>query len=329
MNAMDNAMNEAAEWFLKIRRTEPSPEELKQWNVWLRVEGNQQAFDAVTRAWRSAEGLSEDTPWPAADVLDETRPRRRSWALAAAAALAVVSVGLFAWFNGAMAPFGSGPLEVYETVAGQHRELELPDGSKMHLGARTSVSVSYSAERRIVVLDRGEALFEVARDVQRPFVVLAGGGTITAVGTAFNVKRSDTGVVVTVTEGKVEVAQRRAESPRSAQRSVVRAQLEQGEQVSYSMVGNLGEVRRMDPQVAVAWREGRLLYRDERLEQVVADVNRYSRKHIVFGDRAAGELLFSGTVQQDEVEEWLLGLEDIFPLRVTQTDGDHVLLHSR
>ena len=86
-------MDEAAQWFLRIRHAEPSTEELEAWNEWLRVEANQKAFDAVARVWQRAGNLTLESEAP--------RRLRRSWprTLAAAAVLACVTVGLFIWLN--------------------------------------------------------------------------------------------------------------------------------------------------------------------------------------------------------------------------------------
>ena len=187
------------------------------------------------------------------------------------------------------------------------------------------------------MLDRGEALFHVAHDRQRPFVVVAGRGAITAIGTAFNVRRDDDRVVVSVTEGKVTVAQQRAFSPRreiaaafsASKVPPVSATLARGQQVAYDGRGELGAVQRADPEIATSWRDGRLQYRNEPLKYVVIDINRYSRRQIMLGDRSAEELVFTGTVFQDQIDEWLRGLEDIFPVQVVQTDNDHIFLRSR
>jgi transmembrane sensor len=85
-----------------------------------------------------------------------------------------------------------------------------------------------------------------------------------------------------------------------------------------------------DATSALSWTEGRLRYASEPLHRVLADVNRYSRRTLIVGDRAAGELLYSGTVFEADVDEWIVGLERIFPsLEIVATDAEHVLIRSR
>src|SRR5947209_3857903 len=95
---------------------------------------------------------------------------------------------------------------VYATAAGEQRECLLKDGSVVTLGAASSLTVTFTQARRVAVLDRGEARFRVQHDPWRPFTVFAGLGSVTAVGTVFDVRRYSSRVFVTVSEGVVEVA---------------------------------------------------------------------------------------------------------------------------
>src|SRR5690606_34952861 len=98
----------------------------------------------------------------------------------------------------------------YQTERAEHKALVLPDGSTVRLGALTSISLNYTDEMRYLVLEGGEAFFEVARDQRRPFIVQTGAITVKAVGTAFNVRRAAERVSVTVSEGAVDVVRKPA-----------------------------------------------------------------------------------------------------------------------
>src|SRR5690606_38747537 len=79
----------------------------------------------------------------------------------------------------------------------------LSDGSSLILNTNSIVQQHYSATQRMVRLESGEALFNVAHDASRPFVVLAADGVFRAVGTRFSVRIDPDHVTVTVTEGRV------------------------------------------------------------------------------------------------------------------------------
>ncbi len=356
--ALDTIRQQAAEWLLIVQAADVSPDDLLAWEAWLNENPlHRQAFDAVGELSGLVESCNQslaDIPLPddgelAADGYDGSVPvaswprtnddisqqhkSRRSFVWLAAAATVLLAAGA-GWLRLAdnLSPPSPGKLGFYETVAAEHRAVDLADGSRIELGAASALSVNFSGSRRTVVLEQGEALFEVAKDKDRPFVVVAGSGTITAVGTAFNVRRDTDRVVVTVTEGIVEVAQARrrpatlppdvpvAEDMSPAAETTLTA----GERAAY----DAGGLRRLDdvtPEAATGWREGRLRYRAEALKHVISDVDRYSDKQIILGD-GVGELVFTGTVFQDEADDWLMGLEQVFPVEVVPMDGNRVLV---
>jgi transmembrane sensor len=126
-----------------------------------------------------------------------TRPSRRSW-LAIAASVLIVAVGTGAWWQSVHYP-------LYSTDTGERRSITLADGSTVDLNARSKLRVEFSKnERRVELLD-GQALFQVAKDKNRPFIVAGGDATVRAVGTQFDVYRKDSGTTVTVLEGRVAV----------------------------------------------------------------------------------------------------------------------------
>jgi transmembrane sensor len=164
-------------------------------------------------------------------------------------------------------------------------------------GCRRYLHVRYAANEREVILDHGEAYFEVAKDATRPFRVHAGAATITAGGTAFNVPRSGELVEVAVAEGVVKVDHETL--LRVAGRSRKIADTPVGAGFAASIDPNSSQVT---PVHAVAtdsmasWRSGRLEYLDEPLKFVIEDVNRYALHPIIIGDSAVGEMRLTGTV---------------------------------
>jgi transmembrane sensor len=126
-----------------------------------------------------------------------TRPTRRSW-LAIAASVLLAAIAGAAWWQSVHYP-------LYSTDTGERRSITLADGSTVDLNARSKLRVEFSNnERRVELLD-GQALFQVAKDKSRPFIVASGEATVRAVGTQFDVYRKDSGTTVTVLEGRVAV----------------------------------------------------------------------------------------------------------------------------
>ena len=344
---------QAAAWFMALHDEEVSDETIQGWQQWMLVEANRKGYDEVERLWHRAGDLApmsmphpQNESGPAYDgsvtVRTYTRahrvpPKRRTIQFAdrkvhysIAAVFGAVGIALLIilsfYRKGDPHP---GAMSVFETAVAQHQDIILVDGSRVQLGARSSITTNVNSSERTVVLDRGEAAFKIAHDANRPFRVLAGGGVITAVGTAFNVRRLDGVVVVTVTEGTVQVEPANATGGNGV---VVfpRGQVTRGEEISYGGSGNASIVRAVDVDMAMAWRDGRLQYRSEPLHRVVQDINRYSNRSIAIADAAAGDILYSGTVFERDIDDWLAALDKVFPeVQVVQPDGQHVIIRSR
>jgi transmembrane sensor len=94
---------------------------------------------------------------------------------------------------------------IYATALGEQRSLQFEDGSTVELNSRSKIRVKYSKAERDVELIEGQALFHVAHDVRRPFIVAVGATRVRAVGTQFDVYKRSNGTVVTVVEGRVAV----------------------------------------------------------------------------------------------------------------------------
>lgn len=344
-------LREAATWFERIHAEEVATEDLGEWQRWLASSSaNQQAFSAIEDFWRRA-GELEKLPWATqfeldVDTYDSTTPvaawrqrpapRRRShlWTFAAAFGGVAACVAVYVLVDRGF----SGPpeLAVFETASGEHRQIALPDGTNVLLGARSTISVTLTDEARNVVVDRGEVFFDVASDKSWPFVVRAGATTITAVGTAFNVQNLEGRVVITVAEGAVEVAniRARAETADAPQRmasesapAVQPRRVKAGERLAYGAVAT--EVQPVDPEMALAWRKGRLQYLNEPLRFVIPDVARYTNRQLVITDPAVEELLYTGSVMQDQIDDWLTSLGDIFPIDIERIGENRVVLQGR
>lgn len=116
--------------------------------------------------------------------------------LAASIVIACLGAGVLAWLN-------RGP--DYSTGIGEQRSITLADGSTIDLNARSRIRVRFSEHERDIDLLEGQALFHVAKDKERSFVVRSDGAAVRAVGTEFDVYQKKSGTTVTVVEGRVSV----------------------------------------------------------------------------------------------------------------------------
>lgn len=194
----------------------------------------------------------------------------RSWQ--AAAAIALLLAGALV---GGLRYLASSANEVM-TATGEQRNVTLPDGSRLFVNASSRLHIEYSARQRRIALDSGEAVFQVARDADRPFIVSTPTATVRALGTQFNVyQKPDETVLVSVIEGRVQVTPSTLKGGNPAATGTAQSQnLGAGEE---AQVTPRGVIRRAHPDVGktLGWREGRLYFDETPLEEMVREFNRY------------------------------------------------------
>ena len=207
----------------------------------------------------------------------------------------------------------------YSTGRNQHKIVELTDGSRVELGALTTVQVDYTADSRLVTLKKGEGFFDVVSNANRPFKVISNESVTRAVGTAFNIRSNLGNTTVTVVEGTVEVKSidqgaQGNDQPSSSKEST--AILNVGEMVEVHSSGKQSAVTAIDPLLQISWRDGQLTFTNRFFEDVVSNLNRYSDKNIVLTDDSLKRISFSGVVRIDAMNEWLEALPDAFDVEI-------------
>jgi len=207
----------------------------------------------------------------------------------------------------------------YASSVGQIRTVQLEDGTRVILGGATSIRASFARDVRRIVMSDGEALFFVAKDAKRPFIVDVANGSARALGTAFNVHRGPDGATITVLEGTVQV------SPPSW-RPGAGAVLNAGEQVAASPDGAIGEIREVDPQQIANWRSGNMVFVDRTLRSIVADLNRYSAEPVTLASTEVAGVRVSGNIKLDQIEPWLRALGPAFGIELLHDEHGIVLV---
>jgi transmembrane sensor len=203
--------------------------------------------------------------------------RPHFFALAASVLVALASA---AWYE----TLGPGSWDTYKTPIGEQRVISLDDGSTIYVNTDSRIDVRYTDTARELRLRDGEALFKVVRDPQRPFQVAVGDTIVQAVGTQFNVYSRDNQTKVAVVEGSVQVFKRAsAPSPAGTAGDAAVAPVENVENLSAGQSIHIGTDGAIEPPMPVsvtrvtAWRERRLVFEWQTLEEIAAEFNRYNR----------------------------------------------------
>lgn len=212
--------------------------------------------------------------------------------------------------------------DTYRTRAGERRVVTLADGSQIALDSQSEVRVRYSAQARELALVSGQARFDVAHDVERPFSVTAHGHKVIATGTAFNVDLLGPDLLVTLIEGHVVVAGGTIDAG-----AIDRIALDAGQQLVISSRAS-PSVTRVNVEHAIAWESGQLVFEDEPLSTVIARVSRYGARPILIDDEGISSLRISGVFHEGDVDGFVSTLVSYLPVRAQRGSDGSVRLRS-
>ena len=228
----------------------------------------------------------------------------------AAMIVAVVAGGMLLWKR---------QPDVYSTGAGERRVVTLADGSQVALDSRSEVRVRYSQNARELTLARGQARFDVAHDVERPFTVTAGDHKVIAIGTSFNMDLFGPSLLVTLIEGHVVVAS--TVGATQIESVAPQIDLDAGEQVVFSPKAppNVAHVNLVQ---TTAWENGEVVFENDTLGTVVTRINRYARHGAVIADPETSQLRISGVFHTGDIDGFVSTIVAYLPVRADKSaDG--------
>lgn len=313
LNSLPAIQEAAADWCARRIGAELPPEAEAEFKAWLNADPRHaREFEAMQALWSDSAQLAEQPAieslrtglredWPVA------KPARRRWPMALAAGLAVAAIAV-GWIGTQV------PEPVFVTERGEQRQLTLDDGTFVELDAGTELTLAYGDHERRVILIAGQAHFDVHRDENRPFIVVAGDSEIRALGTSFQVYRRPGTVTVTLLEGRVEVVPTSDEPDAPATEAPAwKKELAPGEQLTLAIEQPVTpEVNSIDVNRVTAWQRGMMDFDALSLPDVVAELNRYSDTPVFIADPSLNDTRVSGVFSIGDTETLLLALETGF-----------------
>ena len=206
----------------------------------------------------------------------------------------------------------------YTTSVGEIRRVPLADGSIVAINTASAIDVNLDNAVREILIEQGEAWFQVTKDKQRPFVVAAGRARVKAVGTAFSVRRHSRGAEVLVTEGIVEIWADGAEGHRVRLKAGSRGFVADDAAIVQAPAAPSAIDR------TLAWRSGKVDLVGDRLDVAVAEFNRYNQRRVVIADPAiAGEQL-DGVFRTDDPEGFAQAVHVTLDVPVDLSDSAQI-----
>jgi transmembrane sensor len=274
--------------------------------------------------------------------------------LPVAAAVAVCIIMTIRWFSGSDTSI--------RTHLGERREVALADGSVLEIDPASELELKFDANFRRIVLKRGRVFFRVAKDETKPFLVETNQTTVRAVGTAFGVERDSEQIVVTVLEGTVSVfptpvggqnahgasgtdATDRATSHPGAGDSTSRRPsthgalpetfgeteatnvfVSAGQQTTVHSTGNADPPRNVDDAKELAWAQGRLVFQNSLVSDVVSQFNRYNRVQLRVSGASLADEPVTGVFNASDPEAFIAFLNSVASVKVTRVEDNEIIL---
>lgn len=307
----DAIRQQAIDWLLRLNSQHCTQADRDTFADWLsKTPIHQQAYETIEVQWNSLERLkTEALPARTEALRYRPKPKRPFWPYSAAAglvlALGIATFSQYGWL---------GWPRTYSTALGGHQTVTLVDGSILELNTGTEVNIQYRYNQRAVTLVKGEAFFTVSHDSERPFSVQAGNTRIEDIGTAFDVYLKPDSVEIAVQEGLVEV------------QAGGKTRLTAGQQLSVTHQGQFIAGKDQDVAALTAWRTGRLVFRNRRLEDVLAELSRYHNVRIHIQKHTLADLRVSGTFHVEKLDDTLTAIATLLPVQISRVgDGDVVL----
>jgi transmembrane sensor len=298
-------LSEAGAWMARLNGPYRSRRVEQGFQKWLKDDPRHaEAFRLIAVDW---EGIGELKRFasvsigaPAHTAVMPAQRRAISGLPLAAAAVLVAAVAAAFYF------VGSGGVT---TGVGEQRILTLADGTRVHLNTATHIVERYGDSERLIHLESGEALFEVAKESGRPFVVEAGGQRVRALGTSFVVRKDRDRLAVTLVDGKVAVSS---------------VELSPGQRLTVTghrpPVIDRPEISRL-----TAWQQGKVAIDHMRLSEVVAEMNRYSTLELVIEAPQTQRLFISGVFSVGQSASFARAVAQSYGLEVVER-GDRIVL---
>ncbi|MEQ1528204.1 MAG: FecR family protein [Methylococcales bacterium] len=298
-STLGKTQDQALAWFARLQDSNVNQADKDAFADWLAASAsNQIAYDKVIKLWQSP-ALNTALSRYAAIPLQPALPKRHPQYWAAAACVVLMS----AWISIASGWVDRWQADVATGTGEQRREL-LADGSTLILNTDSAVKIDINGNHRGVKLLSGEVYFEVQPDKTWPFIVATAQGTVRVVGTRFTVKAEET-TQVDVESGIVACTSEQGES----------RQLIAGQHTSIASQ-SVATITQIDPSRAFAWLKGRLIFQDQPLAEVIAELDRYLPGAILIADAKLGQTRITGNYKLEDTAAIVRSLADIAGARV-------------
>jgi transmembrane sensor len=332
LRTMEIIENEAADWLARLDGGNLSAEDRAALRSWLSQDPEHgRTLKSYASIWVDMDVLLNDSPniakTDSLNVFSQLiHTKAASFALAT---IVLCAVSVIIWTkNQSVAPETS----FHVTSVGIQQVERFNDGSTAHINTDSMIETEFSDSARIVRLLRGEAMFDVTHDPERPFIVYAGNRAVRAIGTKFVVRLTSDNLIVTVTDGQVQLSKRSKDTKNvmvgEEQEVILVSEGEEVEVSDKTAVPKTKEIQNDELDRRLSWLKGQLVFNNERLEQVIQEVSRYIPDKIIIDDPNLRDIRISGRFEVGDTDALLEAIEVSFNVQASHND-DQVIHLSR
>jgi transmembrane sensor len=301
----------AADWLERADRADWNERDAVELESWLsQTPANRLAYWRVKSAWERAQRLH------ALDLekFQEPETRGRFWPAFVKIAAAVSAIAFLGFAAKSLLP--QTREQTFSTGIGGHKIVSFADGTQVELNTDTVVRTKLSARERTIILEKGEAYFQVTHNASRPFAVIAGDRRITDLGTKFLVRHDPSRFEVALTEGRARFDASDGVNDPSVLLVPGDVVLEKNGALSL-LKKNAGELAD-----ELGWRRGVLVFSHATLADAAAEFNRYNDGRIVIADPATASITIGGTFATNNVGGFVQLARNLLGLHVEMRGKD-------
>lgn len=332
LHTINTIDDEASIWLVKLDNGNLSDQSRKELKAWLSADKRHQvALKAMADIWNDMDEvlmmINDENSSKNVSLWPILTPVFKPFLLAAS----VSFLTLFIW----LAMPENIEKNSYATLIGQQMDATFDDGSIIHLNTNSHIETEFSDDKRIINLIKGEALFEVAHDPERPFIVYAGDRLVQAIGTKFVVHLESENIQVTVTDGKVKMSKVALNTKLSDIKELNSAVIQKddifiakGEKVvaGSNKTPKLTHIKPENIERELSWLDGKLIFDNEKLFDVIKEINRYDDIEIVLKDPSLHDIRISGRFDLGDSEALIEAIELSFNITSQRLDSNKILL---
>ncbi len=324
----------AISWFLRMQQIDIEHPDRSKFDAWLMADAShQQAYQQVSDVWegfdsveqlKSLDAAMQQKQFQQSISAKQTRARHIKQTLTGLLSVALITfVSLFGYRTWQAQP-------VMQTIAiaeiGQIKAQTLEDGTKLNINANSEVEVTYYRDKRLVKLKRGEVIFEVARDENRPFVIDSGFGRVTVLGTRFAVNRLQKRIRVSVDHGRVQLETVNENGGAQQSNSLINTLILNDGEVAEIMQNQTPKRTTQSANDAFSFAKGAISFDKAGLAEIAETLSRYRKPAVTLQSSLVDDSEITAVIKVQDIEKFIANLPDMAAVQVQSTARQTVIM---